>query len=536
MGLRGPGATQSRPGLPLFGMDGTAGPDASRFSSVDPDADLADRVIQWIECLPVPSGLLAGKQMTVWPWQANIIRGLYPDDRRVRQAVISVPRKNGKTGLVSALALAHLSGPLSETHGEVYSAAADKAQAAVTFRSMRAIIEQTPELAERLIVRQFDKSIEDRRNGSFYKALSSDAATKHGLSSSFVVGDELAQWPHRELWDVLTTSTGARLHPLTVAISTQSPYPDHLMSELVDYARQVESGSVSDPTFRGWVWEAPESADPWSEEVWEACNPGLDTIRSREELRSMSVQAQRIHARQPAFRNLYLNQRVRADAGFLPTDEWLACRDDYDEEDLYGEACYIGLDLASVSDLAAISLYFPETGRCLSWGWVPDRAIADEGRIPWSAWEQLGYIFRAGASIDKAQVVRHLFDLAEHFQIEGMVYDRWGMVEFERVLNAEGIWGAKMYPWGQGYRDMSPAIAGLEAAILNRHLKHNMNPLLNWSFGNLVVDTDPAGNRKWTKSKAKDKIDPIQALTMAVGAALRDGVQTWDFQGLVLSL
>ena len=76
-------------------------------------------------------------------------------------------------------------------------AAADRAQAAILYRLMRAIIISVPELYDRLIIRDHSKTIEDTFTGSMYTALSADANTKHGFNSSFVVYDELAQAPNR---------------------------------------------------------------------------------------------------------------------------------------------------------------------------------------------------------------------------------------------------------------------------------------------------------------------------------------------------
>src|SRR3546814_3459991 len=108
---------------------------------------------------------------------------------------------------------------------------------------MEAVIFAVPWLAARLNVQRFHKRIEDLENGSTYRALASDGASVHGLASSFIVCDELAQWKKRELFDVLRTSMGKRREPLMLAIGTQSPSPINIMSELVDYARSEEHTS-----------------------------------------------------------------------------------------------------------------------------------------------------------------------------------------------------------------------------------------------------------------------------------------------------
>ncbi len=431
MGLRGPGAK------PVKKVKRATEGEVATFKSVNPDDPIAEQVISWPECLPVPSGMLAGNKMRLMSWQKEIVRGLYPPDRSIRQGIISVPRKNGKTGLVAGFALCSLCGPLSETMGEVYSAAADKAQAAITFRVMKAIIEAIPELSDRIIIRQFDKTMEDVATGSIYRALSADVATKHGLSASFVVCDELAQWPSRSLWDVLSTSTGARAHPLVIATSTQSHLKDHLMSELVDYGKSVMAGGGEDSAFYAAHWEAPEDADPWSEETWRACNPALGVIRSIEDLRSSAKQAQRMPTREPAFRNLYLNQRTSDEGGFMPVSDWLACQGEL--PDLEGQVCHIGMDLASVSDLAAVAAYFPDTGAVKAWCWVSEKTSQD-GRIPYDAWISEGIAFRCGKTIDKRRIVQFLGELTGKYDVQSVSYDRWGMSEVQRLIEEDGVY------------------------------------------------------------------------------------------------
>ena len=189
----------------------------------------AGRVIKFIEILPITSGVHAGRKFKLRPWQKEIIKAIYrtvKGKRIVRQAVITIPRKNGKTALASALALAHLFGPEAEERGQIFSAASDRAQASILFNEMVAIIVRIPEFNERCHIKNFHKEITDLENGSVYTALSSDARKAHGLSPSFFVFDELAQSKSRELFDNLQTGTGARAEPLGIVISTQSPDPN----------------------------------------------------------------------------------------------------------------------------------------------------------------------------------------------------------------------------------------------------------------------------------------------------------------------
>ena len=495
----------------------------------------ADRMIAFLEGLPVPGGMLAGQQMTVYPWQRRILRGMYAPG--VREAVVSIPRKNGKTGLAAGLALGHLCGPEAEEMGEVYSAATDKKQAGIVFRQCKAMIRRTPWLKSRLVIKDFDMSIEDRVTGSTYQALSADAGTKHGLSASCVIYDELAQAPTSELYDVLRTSTGARANPMFISISTQAARDEHVLSELIDYGLAVQEGSIEDATFYLSLYTAPEGADPFDEEVWAACNPGLGVIRSIDEMRTMAKRARRIPSRLPAFLNLYLNQRVQSAASFMAVAEWNACFDGaVSVEALQGRPCVVGLDLSEVRDLTAMVAYFPQDGAVLGWTWAPRETVIGNESLPYEAWIAEGWLeVTPGRAIDKRYVVRRLGELAGQFDVQAVVYDRWGMEEIRRLLDEVGLF-LELVPFGQTYADMSPAVAALEAGVISRSLRHGGNPVLAWTWGNLVVDTDGAGHRKFTKGKATAKIDPMIALTMALGYAVRNELDAEvDFTDFVVS-
>lgn len=122
-----------------------------------------------------------------------------------------------------------------------------------------------------------------------------------------------------------------------------------------------------------------------------------------------------------------------------------------------------------------------------------------------------------GNTTNKESVVHTLAKLTNLYDASVLVYDRWGMAELQRLLDTNNVIFPSMSPFGQGYASMAPAVSELERRILQRDIKHNGDPILRWTFQNIAIDTDPAGNRKFTKGKAKDKIDPMVALVMAVG-------------------
>lgn len=538
MGKRGPGATRQRAAASqlqstagdLFTPAMPASPEALHKPWEAPGLTRAERVLAFMESLPITKGFGAGETVKLEPFQRDWILAIYDQDpeglRKVRTGLLSVARGNGKTVLCAGLALCHLVGPEAERRGECYSAAATKEQSALIFAEMEATIIETQWMAARLNVKTFNKVIEDPETGSLYKALASDGKSVHGLASSFVVCDELAQWKSRELFDVLRTSLGKRAEPLLLVIGTQSPRAENVMSELVDYAERLDEGEFEDDSFHGQVYAVPDDEDPFDPANWGLANPAMGKFRSEEELRKEADRARRMPTFEPAFRNLYLNQRIDAEPKAINPVEWERCGIEVEPDKLRGRPCYAGLDLSSTRDLSALVLYFPEDGgQVLVHCWCPKANLAEReevDRVPYRTWAKQGYIEPTpGQAIDKRYIAQRLAVMRHDYDLRGIGFDRWGMQDLKALLNAEGI-DLPLLDWGQGYKDMGPAVDAFETALLTDKLKHGMHPVLRWAAGNLVYEMDPAGMRKPSKNRSSDRIDPVVALIMAVGLSSRD--------------
>lgn len=468
--------------------------------------------------------------------------------RSVRRAILSIARKNGKTALIAALVLAHLVGPEQVENGEIYSAANDREQAAQVFKVAAQIVRADPELAAMVKVVDSTKHIACYSNGSFYKAVSAEAGTKHGLNPSLVIFDELAQAKTRELYDVLDTSMGARAEPLFITISTQSNDPEHILSKLIDDALNAKDPSIACHLYA--VPEETSDADIFTEKVWRLANPALGDFRSLADMRAQAAKAQRMPAEEPKFRNLYLNQRVAPHSSLISRAEWTACAGDAEIED--GAEVYLALDLASTNDLAALAIGTaadPTKVQAHFWkpaDWLEEHSRRDfgGGQRRYVEWTKAGHLETTeGRSIDPAAIALRIAELCSRYRVLGLAYDRWRIEtlrrEIDRIglatfLNGEKGDGLRLVPWGQGFRDMAPAVEAIERAVLERRLIHPANPVLTWNMANAVAVTDPAGNRKLDKDKARFRIDGAVALTMLMGLKARDRTEVLpDIEALI---
>ena len=492
------------------------------------------RVIAFCEDLPITAGKLAGTKMQLRDWQCEFIHAVYSENktgcRPVRTAILSMARKNGKTQLAAALALCHLLGPESEPRGEVYSCALTRDQAAKLYAEMVAILDAHDELADRCNVIRFKKEIEVLFGigaGSVYVALSADAGSKLGLSPSFTVYDELGSAPNRALFDAMDTATGARDDPLMMCISTQAATDHAVMSELIDYGLKIDDGDIVDNSFHLTLHTAPDDADPWEPKTWELANPALGDFRSLEDVKRQAAQARLVPSKESAFRNLILNQRVSAISRFIHKREWDACSGDVPLGALEGRECYGGLDLGATRDLTAFVLVFPNEDGSLyvvSRFFMPEANIierASEDRVPYDIWAKQGFItLIPGSTIDPGFVAEELFQAAQKYDLKTVAYDRWRIEDLKREL---ALFGAilPLEPFGQGFKEMSPAVDFLERSVAEKLLSHGGNPVLNMCAANAVITRDAAGGRKLDKSKATGRIDGLVALAMALSVSKR---------------
>ena len=462
--------------------------------------------------------------MRLRPWQREIVCGIY--DSPTRRAIISFGRKNAKTTLSALLLLLHLCGPEARANSQLFSAAQSRDQAALLFSLAAKIVRLSPDLRQYVTVRDTAKQLYCGELGTLYRALSAEASTAYGLSPVFVVHDELGQvkGPRSELYEALETAAGAQEQPLSIVISTQSPTDADLLSILIDDAK-----SGADPKVKLWLWTAEESADPFAETTIRQANPAFGDFLNAEEVLDQAASAKRMPAREAAYRNLVLNQRVNVTTPFVSRAVWEVGNGPIDEA-VFLRNCWIGLDLSARNDLTALVMVGQDDDgawHAHSEFFAPRLGLADRAhrdRVPYDLWAQSGHLtLTEGASIEYGVIAERLCAIVDDCEVYEIAFDRWRI----DVLMAElGRMGRELplVPWGQGFKDMTPALDALEHALLAGNLRHGGNPILRWCASNAVVTRDAAGNRKLDKSKATGRIDGMVALAMAMGCASRAAV------------
>jgi phage terminase large subunit-like protein len=472
-------------------------------------------------------GEWAHTRFTLQPWQRTLVGDLFgwkrrDGTRKYRRAYIEVPRKNGKSTIGAGIAL-YLLFADGEYGADVYSAAADRDQAAIVFETAKQMVELSPLLKPRAEL--FKRSIFCPENMGSYKVLSADAFTKHGLNPHGIIFDELHAQPNRDLWDVLNTGMGARRQPLMVMITTAGFDRTSICWEQRSYGLAVQQGRMDDPSFYTYISAADESDDWLDPKVWAKANPNLDVTVSSEYIATESARAVQSPAYQNTFRRLHLNQWTQQESRWLDMRAWDACNAPLG--DLEGRVCYAGLDLASTTDIAALVLVFPpeaedEPTWLLPFFWIPQANLVERSRrdrVPYAAWLRDGLVYATpGTVIDYDAILEQLKQLAARYRIGEIAFDRWGATRISTQLTDAGF---TMVEFGQGYASLSAPTKELLRLVLGARISHGGNPVLRWMADNVTVEQDAAGNVKPSKGKSREKIDGIVACIMGLDRALR---------------
>lgn len=485
------------------------------------DADAAQRVLDFFPaCLTHTKGHAGTFRLE--PWQKDIFATLYgwrraDGTRRYREALIAVPRKNGKTMTCAGLSLYALSCD-GERGPEVYCAASSRDQATLLFDPAAQMVRSQPRMKEALVIHDSVKRIIDHRNGGFMRAIPAEAAQSHGFNASAVIFDELHTQPNRELYDVLKTSQGARRQPMFVSITTAGYDRHSICWEVWDYARKVRDGIILDPYFLPVIFEIAEGADWTDRDVWRQVNPNYGVSLSSEYLEEAFARAQAIPAYENTFRNLHLNQWVEQACRWFSMDRWDMGAEDPDAP--YGAECWCGLDLSTTTDLSAFVAVFPMNDRfhveCRFW--VPaDSALIRErrDRVPYTQWIRDGLVTATpGTAVDYDCIRRDINELRERWNIRQIAIDRWNASQLAHQLQADQF---NVGFFGQGFASMNSPSKMLEGLIAKGDIIHGGHPVLRWMASNVAVETDAAGNIKPSKKASTERIDGIVALIMGLG-------------------
>ena len=473
------------------------------------------QVKRFVGHLTTTTGRWAGKPFQLHPFQERWIDLIFERDpatkeRIRREVVIGVGRKNGKTELTAAMALALLVMD-REPGGLVISAAAKRDQARLMLDTAKRMVWNsnvggTP-LSKFLQVRR--DSIYFPELDATYKVIAADAQKEHGLNPHAVIVDEAhaTMEQSRELYDTLLTAQGARDNPLAISISTAGPMPTGPFYDLYRYGREVNQGLRNDPHFAMLWYEAEPGAEVDDRKAWQDANPALGLFLREAFLEQAANAVLSGKAPEFMFRRLHLNQWTTALERWLPYPKVIACNGTPIIPD--GADVWIALDAAISRDTFAVAMVH-----------VSQEAVEDSAG-------EMHYVPVAnvlvkrftpdndGGYIDPRDVEIYLLGLAEKYQINRISYDPAYMTMLANSLTDRGL-PVEAFP--QSPQRMERATETFQRIILDERMRHGGDPILLEQIASIATKPTERGVR--ITKRGSMPVDMAVALAMALDDAL----------------
>jgi phage terminase large subunit-like protein len=504
------------------------------------DGARVDRVLKAFGLLQHVSGQWAGRPLTPDPWEVAYLlapvfgwvkwdKDSLSYARIIRAFFVDVPRKNGKSTIMGGVAL-YMMAADGEPGAQVVCAATTLRQAGFVFAPIKALAEKSPALKRH--VKTVGSKILHPKSSSYIEAVSSVADAQMGANVHFGGIDELHVHKTPDLVEAIETGTGARRQPLIGIITTaDSGKKNTIYSRKREYVEQLARGAIKDPSTYGVVWAADPLADPFSEETQRSANPGYGISPTRSYLANAATQAKASPADLAKYQRLHLGLRTKQETKYLALDVWDRNGSLVDETKLAGREAFGGLDLASTSDLCALSWVFPaESGFDAIWRlWTPEANLPSLDKRTAgmaSVWVREGFLKLTPGNVADYDFIEAQINLdREKFNVRGIAYDPWNSSQLVNDLVGDG---APMVKTRQGLVTLSAPTKELQRVLLEGTeekpmFRHGGNPAVRWQVDNFAVAMDPAGNVKPNKAVAADKIDAVAATINALSLVLAIG-------------
>lgn len=490
-----------------------------------------DHVLAFFErVLRHTKGRFAGQPFVPQPWQIrDIIAPLFgwvdaDGRRRFRTGYIEIPKKNGKTTLLAAIALYLLCAD-GEYGAEVYTAAGSRPQAAQMFRTATAMV-RASELKKHARINRSSQVISIEQTESFYTPLAADGELNEGLDAHGMLFDELHVQRTRVLWDSLRYAGAARKQPLFLSITTAGWDRDSICYEQHEYAEQVLAGQRDDLRFLPVVYAASEDDDWTDEAVWHKANPSLGVTIDLASMRADFEEARGNPRKENAFKRYRLNLWTQQEVRWLSMEDWDACAVEVDFASLRGRPCIVGIDLGAGFDVSAlVALFLPDDDHpkplLVTHFWMPEevaRERDEQGSAPWMTWKtqtrQLD--LTPGEVTDYTQIRERIKLLHTHARVVETAYDPRDMTQMAIELMQEGI---EVVEFRNYMGTMNEPSKELERLLRQGAIEHDGNPVMRWMASNVEIKTDAEGRIRPVKPPhgSGKKIDGIVAAIMAIG-------------------
>ncbi|MCI1945579.1 terminase large subunit [Clostridium luticellarii] len=487
------------------------------------DENKSSRPIKFIEGFCRHSkGEWAGRPVKLELFQKAFISALFgfidkdTGLRRYREAMFYVARKNGKTTMLSGIALYMLMAD-GEGGAEVYSIASKKDQAKLCFDEALNMARQSPYLSKHLKKRKTDLYFP--LTMSKFQALGKNSDTLDGLNSHCVIIDELHSIKDRNIYEVMKQSQSARREPLLIMITTAGTVRESIFDDMYEYGCKVADGTIEDDTFLPILYELDDKEEWRNSKCWPKANPGLGVIKKVDDLKIKVKRAKSNPNDVTGILTKDFNVRCTVSTAWLTFDT-INNEETFDIDKFHD--CYAigGADLSITTDLTAATLLMmnPETQKryVTQMYWLPKESFNERvhhDKIPYDKWLERGLLrLCEGNSIDYRDITAWFLEMLNDKEITPLwiYYDSYSAKYWVEEMKNNGF---KMERCIQGAKTLSLPMQQLGADLQAKKINYNNNPILKWCMTNTGVETDRNGNIVPIKNQAaKMRIDGLASL------------------------
>ena len=491
-----------------------------------------EHFLEFSKTLVHTKGPDAGSPLILQPFQIFLICAIYgfrskkdSKQRMVRDVIVYIPRKAGKSTLIAAIGLYELA--FGEAGAEVYTLATNRDQASIVFTAAQGFVDAMPPDVATLFNPSRNRITKLGDAQSRFEALSRDTKkTGDGKNPSCAIIDEAAQIVDRNSIEVLFSGMVARQNPLRVYITTASFTKETKFYEDMQMLEAMLSGEAEDnPRWFGLLYGL-DPGDDWRDQTtWAKANPMHGISVFEEAIAQRAEEAKHKPAALNEFLCKTLNVYVSANTAWVDRGYW-----DDEKTRIEGqrepEAVFIGFDLAAIRDLNAVctlkryaeddyetefKFFMPEDGYAL----IP-KHYGDIFRVA----RQSGILHvTEGNVMDDREISDYIIQQAGKYSVKEIGYDAYNAASLVARLHEAGLPVKKV---GQGMAVLSNPSKHVEKMIMQYAIKHDANPFVGWQLGNCEVYEDVNGNVKVRKNEADKsaKVDGIIALIIAMHCSL----------------
>ncbi|AQT85686.1 Phage terminase-like protein, large subunit [Paenibacillus larvae subsp. larvae] len=481
----------------------------------------AHRPIKFIEkyCKPSKGNF---KQLILQPWQHFILGSLFgwvhkeTGLRRFKEGLIFVGRKNGKTTLISGVSVYGVSKD-DENGADIPLLANSMKQARLLFDEAKAMIKASPKLKKRF--RPLRDAIHFDKTFSKIEPQASDSEKLDGLNTHIGIFDEIHEYKHYKLINVVKNSRGAREQPLLIYITTAGYQLDGPLVNYYEQGTDVLNGVYHDERTFYFLAELDDEKEFDQPEMWVKANPNMGVSIKLSDMVEDWEKAKRT----PSERNDFITKRFNifvnnSEESFLDYETIKKNNKERNPDDIVNIPCVGGFDLSDSEDFTSACLEFPiyETGEVfiLSHTWVPERKVLLENeKIPFREYEKLGLLTIIPGDYVKKEYIYDWFVMqSKVFAIEKIMYDpakAFGLVE---AFNAYGFVTESVR---QGFLTLGPAVDDVKERFIDGNVIYNNNRLFRWYVNNVKMIEDRNRNKLPQKQGRYRKIDGFAAFLNA---------------------